>query len=603
MIDLLRRSGYDSEKIQFLQDGLTNGFDIGYRGPTDRQSISENIPFGDVSNEVILWNKIMKEVKLKRVTGPFENIPFTYFIQSPVRLVPKGNEGTDTRLIFHLSYDCKRDGHKSLNHHMPKDLCTVKYRDLDYVVKAYLRVCEAGGGRYSAGSGFLSRSQLEAKWRNNFQVHKDAKKVVYASKVDLKSAFRILGLSPASCRWLVFKARNPGTGRWLFFVDKCLPFGASISCALFQAFSGVLCHIFEYRTQTFNQVTNYLDDFLFLALCLLGCNELVESFLKLCEDLRIPVATDKTEFVDEIVTFLGILLDGRNFSLGIPLEKRDRAIHLLKTMIHKKKTTVHELQLLCGYLNFLGKAIFPGRTFTRRMYAKYSHILNFGGAPTHQAGYKLKKYHHVRLDAEFKSDCLVWLSFLEGNLSETVCRPMVDIANDGRDSHQIGFYSDGSGSELLGFGALLGNNWIQGVWGEQFMKDCKPSIAFLELYALVAGILTWQNHPALINCRVTVFCDNTSVVNMVNDMTSSCEQCMKLIRLLVLNGLRFNRRLNAQYLPSESNFLADTLSHGQWERFRSLGSKMNPFGDEINDTIWPVCKLWDMQITPENLSL
>ena len=90
MIELLRRSGYDSEKIQFLQDGLTNRFDIGYRGPTDRQSISENIPFGDVGNEVILWNKIMKEVKLKRVAGPFENIPFTNFIQSPVGLVPKG---------------------------------------------------------------------------------------------------------------------------------------------------------------------------------------------------------------------------------------------------------------------------------------------------------------------------------------------------------------------------------------------------------------------------------------------------------------------------------------------------------------------------------
>ena len=103
-IRLLRESQYDEEKIKFLDRGLTEGFDIGYEGPTNRQSRSENIPF-TVGNKVILWNKLMKEVKLGRVAGPFKEIPFDNFIQSPIGLVPKaGGDGNETRLIFHLSY-------------------------------------------------------------------------------------------------------------------------------------------------------------------------------------------------------------------------------------------------------------------------------------------------------------------------------------------------------------------------------------------------------------------------------------------------------------------------------------------------------------------
>ena len=45
----------------------------------------------------------MKEVKLNRYVGPFKDIPYDNFIQSPIRLVPKDN-GKDVQLIFHLSH-------------------------------------------------------------------------------------------------------------------------------------------------------------------------------------------------------------------------------------------------------------------------------------------------------------------------------------------------------------------------------------------------------------------------------------------------------------------------------------------------------------------
>ena len=42
-----------------------------------------------VGNPTILWNKVMKEVGLGRYAGPFKQIPFNNYIQSPIGLVEK----------------------------------------------------------------------------------------------------------------------------------------------------------------------------------------------------------------------------------------------------------------------------------------------------------------------------------------------------------------------------------------------------------------------------------------------------------------------------------------------------------------------------------
>ena len=127
-IQCLKESNYDATETEFLSYGLTNGIDIKYQGPEEQKSESDNIPFS-VGNSTILWNKLMKEVKLLRVAGPFAKIPYDNYIQSPIGLVPKaGND--QTRLIFHLSYDFGEDEReKSVNFHTPKHFCMVKYRD------------------------------------------------------------------------------------------------------------------------------------------------------------------------------------------------------------------------------------------------------------------------------------------------------------------------------------------------------------------------------------------------------------------------------------------------------------------------------------------
>ena len=166
----------------------------------------------------------MDEVSLKRFAGPYREIPFISYIQSPVGLVPKA--GGKTRMIFHLSYDFK-NGNKSVNYWTPQKLCSVKYSDLDCAVRYCLKLL-------TEATQLGSFPPLEG---------------VTFAKSDLMSAFRILPCSSKSWPWLVITAKHPVTGEIYHFVNKNLPFRASISCSHFQRFSNCLKFLMEFLTQ------------------------------------------------------------------------------------------------------------------------------------------------------------------------------------------------------------------------------------------------------------------------------------------------------------------------------------------------------------------
>ena len=100
--ELLVEIGYPKDKVRFIVNGFKNGFPLHYEGPTDVTRESPNLKLR-VGSKTEMWNKIMKEVELKRVAGPFERPPFDNYFQSLIGLVPKDG-GKKTRLIFHLSY-------------------------------------------------------------------------------------------------------------------------------------------------------------------------------------------------------------------------------------------------------------------------------------------------------------------------------------------------------------------------------------------------------------------------------------------------------------------------------------------------------------------
>ena len=162
------------------------------------------------------------------------------------------------------------------------------------------------------------------------------------------------------------KQKNPRTKRMCFFVEKALPFGSGVSCALYTRFSNCLKHLVEYLYGRKFTVVNYLDDFLFIEDCENKCNQLVRIFLQVCNYVGAEVSLEKTEWASNYVIFLGILLDAHHLTLVIPEDKRIKALTLLNTFRNKRKSTVKHLQVLTGYLNFLSRAIVPGRAFYQK---------------------------------------------------------------------------------------------------------------------------------------------------------------------------------------------------------------------------------------------
>ena len=311
------------------------------------------------------------------------------------------------------------------------------------------------------------------------------KQSIFYGKTDFRSAFRVLPLNKMSWAWLVMMAKDPISDQNFFFVDKCLPFGSSMSCSHFQRVSDAIRHIVESKARNHTSITNYLDDFLFVHYMKDHCNALVNSFLQICEDINFPIAMEKTEFATPHITFLGILLDGNAHAccLAVPEDKRVRTINIIQLMTAKWKTTVKEIQRLAGTLNFLVRAIHLGRPFVCRMYTKYSDVVS--GCT------QLKHYHHIKVDAEFKADCSIWEQFLIDQNS--VCRPMVDLLGHELTSKQLFFYTDASKSMTAGsFGCVFSRHWTFTPWETGYIKDFDPSIAYLELFALCMGIFTWQ---------------------------------------------------------------------------------------------------------------
>ena len=157
---------------------------------------------------------------------------------------------------------------------------------------------------------------------------------------------------------------------------------------------------------------------------------------------------------------------------------------------------------------------------------------------------------------------------------------------------EVDMYSDASGK--LGMGALCASEWMMQMWPTEFINRYRPSIEYLELFAVTAGVLTWLHKFK--NRRIILFCDNRSVVDMINCTSTSCKNCMVLIRFIVLKGLMENVRVYTRHVRGVDNGFADSLSRNKLQEFKDLCKKYDKVVNDkplpVPDAIWPIAKIW-----------
>ena len=246
----------DHSLVNFLLNGFTQGFDIGYRGPITTGSCRNLLSARTHHREVSA--ALAKEVSRGHTAGPFEASPFPVLHVSPLGAVEK--KDTSYRIILDLS----SPRGESVNDGIDRLEYSVRYQSFDDAVDL---VRALGVGTSMA-------------------------------KVDIKHAFRLCPVRPQDFLLLGMYWDSQ------FYFDTRLPFGGRSSPFIFNTFADALAWILVFVCGI-PYVLHYLDDF-FIASPQGG--ELCNTYVRLVEDafshLGVPIAEDKLEGPSTRLTYL-----------------------------------------------------------------------------------------------------------------------------------------------------------------------------------------------------------------------------------------------------------------------------------------------------------
>lgn len=430
----------------------------------------------------------------------------------------------DFRLIHHLSFP----EYDSINDFIDPAVCSVHYASID---DAAAIISFLGPGTYLA-------------------------------KSDIKSAFRLIPVAPSDFELLGFKFQNK------YYYDKMLPFGASVSCATWERFASALHWIVQNRTRN-PSILHYLDDFLFMGSANSNkCQATLSEFKHICQDIGVPIALEKTTNPTTTLIFLGIELDTVNMIMRLPQDKLLLLKQRIHVFLHSKKATLKSFQSLIGLLNFACKTVAPGRAFCRRLIDA-----TMGTTKTH---------HKIRINSSIKEDLRVWEQFLANfNGISVISSPTLTS-----DSY-LQLYTDSAGGTKGGFGIYFAGSWAHASWPHSWsLSDIVRDMTFLELFPVYVAIVLWS--PQLANKRILFHIDNSAVVQVINSATSKSHRVMKIVRKLVLITLQHNITIQAQYIPSKRNVIADSISRSQWRRFRHLAPHADQWPTQLPNQIWDI---------------
>jgi hypothetical protein len=199
LIQLLHETKYDAQEIKFLDEGFHFGFRTGFQG--EEQELMSSNSMSTREHPDAVSKKILREIELGRIAGPFKYKPFTNFKVSPLALREKQQQG-EYRLLHNLSYPYDE---KSVNYNIPREASTIQYQQ---VRDARRLIADTGRG-------------------------------AYLSKSDIAGAFRIIPLHADEYHLFGFKWKNE------YYFDKCLPMGCSSACQIFERFSNAMVWILE----------------------------------------------------------------------------------------------------------------------------------------------------------------------------------------------------------------------------------------------------------------------------------------------------------------------------------------------------------------------
>jgi hypothetical protein len=510
------RNHPDRAWVRRLLHGIEFGVDIGYTGDRERARTHVNNLKSAVEPgaEQAISKYIDEEVKLGRQAGPFASPPMSNLVVSPLGAVPK--KGTSKhRVVHHLSWPRNGDSINSAIEPMECELTS--FDDGTALVVA-------------VGRGALM------------------------SKIDIRAAYRCIPVRPEDWHLLGMRWRD------FFYYEKCLPFGLSSSCALWEEYATAAEWII--KSLGVKSLVHYIDDTLLVSPAgLERATKIMQLVLRTLAALGMPIALDKLVGPSTQLTYLGIEIDSIAMEARLDAARLATTKEMLSAWSEQSRCSHRDLLSLIGTLSFVAKVVRPGRIFLRRM-------INLATATEHC---KL-----VKLSDDFKRDLQWWSDFIAdwngvsllyavGWPADAACVVATDACESG-----LGAYCDGHWiSRKWTTGELnMAHSHLGSVDATAGVEAQARSMPFLELAALVIAAATWCDQWS--GKRVTFHCDCEPVVFAASKLTSPSASMMHLIRSLFMIAARAHFEFRVLHIAGVTNTVADALSRCQIDRFRLL---------------------------------
>lgn len=455
---------------------------------------------------------IEKDIMLGRKAGPFPVPPLNNFVGSPMGAFLR-KHSNKVRVIHDLSWPPSG----AVNDFIADEECKMQYITLDTVLD-HIRAADCP---------------------------------MYQCKLDLCDAFKHCIVRPSDWDLLGSTWTSQINGEYVtdYYVEMVLPFGCRSSPKIFDKYASGLKFIMQHKGATI--IEKYLDDFYSCAPTFSECKENLNIMLNACEETGFQVNYDKVCQPKFRMEYLGIIIDSKNMRTEISQTRLEDTLIELSKWCNRTSCTKRQLLSLIGKLTFISRVVRHGRTFLRRLIqvsksVQYLH-------------YKIKLTKEARADIRWWQNYLpTWngISIIDG--SKWLTNSEICLTTDASD---------------VAIGCVYKSEWFFVKFEDEYVYIKEKSINWRELYAIVKATATWCE--ALHTKKVIFYCDNLSIVYILQSGCSKDPDIMKLVRALFFIAAQYQIEYTAKHLPGIMNTDADNLSRLKIQDFLASNPEAN----------------------------
>ena len=349
---------------------------------------------------------------------------------------------------------------------------------------------------------------------------------VWMASVDLKDAFYTIPVDPDHQKFLKFVC----AGQTYKFC--CMPNGYKDAM---RVFTKILKPPFSHLRSMGHTSIVYVDDTYLQSNTYELCCANIEDTVNLLRSLGFTIHPGKSILIPtQTIEFLGFVLDSRNMTISLSMQKRDTIINKINNFLTNKMNSIRGLASVLGTIVSIIPATLYGKLHYR-ITEKFK-IDELKKAKGHFDA------NTNTIPDDVKSELNWWVNNV-GKVPKPICIPDIDFQLE-------------TDASLEGWGATDYCTPIGGRWD----NPMGHSINYFEMMAVLLAIKAYvkTNHEIK---HIRVLSDNMTAVSYINNMGGStsyiCNHVAKLIWGFCIDR---NIWISAAHIPGKANTVADRMS-------------------------------------------